>query len=274
MRCHRPLLQLAHLLDSPNPRADGFGGTPWGLPEGVWPTASDGNPQSLLMQVTHSVACDLGREGRKLFVFQADDWFELEMDESEDSPDSATIIVEPEDLLDGPTPKPDGVLVRPWVMVAGWDAYDDDVEQGALAAFYDESDFFELDEDASPGLSRFDRDTAKAGGVPVWGGAEEPPARFAPANGWRFLVQFKGDLRFDGSPPAPDALGATVAESAGDDEYRRDDPRKRRAEMPREVLYVRDGNYWTLPFANLALGTGVVFVRSDGEPRAAYICNR
>ena len=112
MRCHRPLLQLAHLLDSPNPRADGFGGTPWGLPEGVWPTASDGNPQSLLMQVTHSVACDLGREGRKLFVFQADDWFELEMDESEDSPDSATIIVEPEDLLDGPTPKPDGVLVR------------------------------------------------------------------------------------------------------------------------------------------------------------------
>jgi hypothetical protein len=176
-----------------------LGGVPWGLPSALWPCCRQcGRSLSLLAQFDHHPGrLDLGRAGRRLFVFYcAHAPGSCGVSEAF-SGANACLVVEPEDLQDAETPIPsDNPPPGPAVYVAGWDERDDGIDEGLMPALMSDSAIAELDPEVLDKISCLTR----LGGPPDWiQNADE-----APAPGWRFIGQLDSSYSFLTSPsPCP-----------------------------------------------------------------------
>lgn len=179
-----PSLSLSRQPGEPN--LDKLGGLPEGLPPRLWPVCREcDNPMTLCAQLDHAEPrLDLGRAGRRLFVFQCEEPESAGSCETweQDSGANAAFIVEPEDLLDGPTltPHPTTPILAE-VRIQAWVLFEEQVER---------------DRGNEYGVHRFD---TRVGGEPAW----VQHANEVDTAHWRFLAQFSSRPRFL-APPAED----------------------------------------------------------------------
>ncbi len=175
----------------PSPTAERLGGVPFGLPPSAWPKCTEcGKYQSLLAQLAHHPdRLDLGRQGRMLLVFQCNHDPGMCATWDAFSGANACIVIEPEDIKDGPTPAPDDNLPNDHgVLITGWWARDDSISESELGAYFDETTYFERYE----ALNRTVTYSTRLGGVPRW--IQSPNE--APKPDWRFLGQLDGTYSF------------------------------------------------------------------------------
>lgn len=173
-----------------------FGGIPFGLATADWPLCAEcGKSQSLLAQIAHHPdRLDLGRDGRTLFVFQCnhdpgmcDTW-------SATSGANACLVMEPEDLIEIPSPLPsDRPPLDNAVVIAGWIVREDSVSETEATGFYSDENFLELGEAVWRKVST----GTKLGSVPSW--VQSPDE--AP-KGWRFIGQLDSAYSFLSMPDA------------------------------------------------------------------------
>lgn len=179
---------VLHTVPEPTPgaHADKFGGLPEGLPSRLWPVCAEcGGHQSFIAQFTHDPErLDLGRPGRRLFLFQCADPEQVGVCETWDATSgaNAALIVEPQDLTAGTTPLPaEGVTLETEVFVRDWQHHDDGIPVEQVPAYLSEDGRFDLtDDDLDKPCS-----TTQLGGVPFWvQGAEEVDHAQ-----WRYIAQ-------------------------------------------------------------------------------------
>jgi hypothetical protein len=196
MRCFLPDIRLASELPEQTILEEKFGGAPWGLPEDRWPTCSDcGKHQSLLAQLVHDdERLDLGRSGRVLFVFQCNHDPGMCGVSSAKSGANACFVVEPEELTEGLTSRPeDNPPTDLEVRIVAWKEMDDGVAEDQVPEFFNEDDYDDLPEGLLAGLPA----VTHLGGVPSW--VQSPDD--APKDGWRFIGQLDSFYSFF-TPPA------------------------------------------------------------------------
>jgi hypothetical protein len=125
----------------------------------------------LVAQIEHHAEwCDLGREGRALFVFQCANGGDCET-WSWRSGANACVVVEPDDRGAGITRAPSGVEGWPAACVVSWVAKDEGIDADAI------------------------EQGTKLGGVPCWVQSESD----GPGEGWRFVLQIDDAHRLEGS---------------------------------------------------------------------------
>lgn len=188
MRFFFPDVRLPIELLGPRGPEDHFGGLPWGLPQHLWPRCVCGNPMSFLAQFTHDESrCPLGREGRNLFIFRCADY-------PEDK--AACVVVDAENLLDGPTKAPEGAILDEEVRVLRWIAENDGLT--IEDAFALRSPQRQESVDAAKFESLY-RGTRLAG-VPAWFDRSQAPTLDA---SWYFLGQVNTEASFFATPRRP-----------------------------------------------------------------------
>jgi hypothetical protein len=197
---------------------------------------------ALLAQLAHHPErLDLGRTGRVLYVFQCDDsGGECPTWERERGANAA-LVLEGAELVQGPTPPPEGAPRLAEARVLGWRAL-------------------------PPGAQGVEAET-RAGGAPhfLQGPEEAPPAP------WRFVAQLGSLHRFEGPVPRADAVGCTVTRRVGG-EYVQEQPASPKPGAPAGGLSVDGEGRWSCQAANFGdAGVGYVYVRTDGpRPEACF----
>ncbi len=177
-----PDLDLSH-REAPRGTCDKMGGLPDGLAPCNWPVCAGCDlPMTLCVQLDHAAGrLDLGRPGRRLFVFQCEEPESVGGCETweRDSGANAAFIIEPENLRAGPTLAPrDTTPVLPEVRARGWRRFDEQLA---------------LDNGRKHGVHCYD---TRVGGEPAWIQHDD---EVDPAD-WRFLAQFSSRHRFLVSP--------------------------------------------------------------------------
>jgi hypothetical protein len=262
MRYHVPRLALGVLLPPQTSLQDTFGGSPFGLPPHRWPFCRECHaPMALIAQLGHHPErLDLGREGRVLFVFQCGNAGECET-WSAKSGANAALVLEPDELLDGPTPVPDGAPRETEVRVLGWRTGEDLVAPAQAHAFLPGSADRDVPEDVRESVASGTR----LGSVPLW--IQSPDE--APRTPWRFVAQLDSLHTFEGQPPPADEGGFTVTRKV-EGRYVHEVPARPRPGAPPGVSV--DGDGYSCNAANYGdAGIGYVFVRSDGaRPEALF----
>lgn len=199
MRYFVPRIRLPAELPPQDALADKLGGTPWGLPAGLWPRCGEcGKSQSLLAQlVHHPERLDLGRTGRVLHVFQCNHQPGLCSTWEAASGANACFVLEPEQLLPAPAAIPaDAPPADPEVRIVDWVARDDGLDEASAGGFLDPATGYDLDE-ALLGAVTW---STRLGSVPRWlQGTDE-----APGDGWRFVGQLDGSYSFLDAPRVVD----------------------------------------------------------------------
>jgi hypothetical protein len=166
--------------DAPN---DKLGGLPDGLPARLWPVCAECEcPMSLHAQFDHADGrLDLGRPGRRLFVFQCAEPESIGACETwdHDSGANAAVIVEPEDLLAVPTQLPrETTPVLSEVHVREWKNFQEQME-------LDKNNDYRVHEG----------DT-RLGGEPNWVQGDDEIDQ----DDWRFVAQLSERHRFLTTP--------------------------------------------------------------------------
>jgi hypothetical protein len=176
-----------------------LGGHPDGLPSGAWPRCNDcGGGMTLIGQFNHHTErLNLGREGRRLFVFTCENDPGMCASWETDSGANACIVLEPEALSAAPATTQTSAPVLNEAVIAGWCECDDEIDEALRNSFFDDSAFFGTPE--QPGLSNSIVDAVplatKFGSVPRWlQGTEEGPVDH------EFLGQIDCQMRFLSTP--------------------------------------------------------------------------
>ena len=177
--------------------AERLGGLPFGLVPSAWPKCVDcGKSQSFLAQFAHDPdRLDLGRQGRMLMIFQCSHDPGMCAAWDAFSGANACIVVEPEELDATLTSLPnDAPPVENGVIITGWREKQDAVVIGDVAAYFDETNYFEHYVELTATVAR----STKLGSVPSW---IQSPSE-APKPGWSFVGQLDSSYSFL-SPPNP-----------------------------------------------------------------------
>ena len=163
--------------------------------------------------------------------------------------------------------------------IEAWEEADDGIPAAGLPEFYDETDFWALQEQF-PSIDWFDgRELTKFGGSPRWTG--NGPMAFPPPP-FEFLFQLHHRLVLEGLPPSPseagcvvskhqlDAAGATVWTNA------RPEPGELPPNAPWTILYEPPADHFWVEFTNLGSdGTAYVFIDRTQRPHEVrWIWNR
>jgi uncharacterized protein YwqG len=148
----------------------------------------------LLAQFVHNAErLDLGRDGRVLFVFQCSGvngscpvW-------DANSGANSCFIIEPENLTNRVEKLPDGDI-RPekefWIK--DWQEFDDGISEKDVSAFFDETKYYEYEEDEFEELVKNVTDNSRLGGVPCW--VQYPEV---PDGDWKFAGQLDDNTGFN-----------------------------------------------------------------------------
>jgi hypothetical protein len=195
MRYDVPYLRLAEELPPQSGPQDKLGGLPWGIRTSLWPTCRDcGKSQSLLAQFVHDPQrLDLGRAGRVLSVFQCNHDIGVCSTWEGGSGANACIITEPEDLMNELSQlPPDSPVIEREARIEEWLVQDDGVDQTRVPSFFSESEFMELSDEDTAGVTT----STRLGGVPFW--MQSPDD--APKGDWRFVGQLDSAYSFLRAP--------------------------------------------------------------------------
>jgi uncharacterized protein YwqG len=194
MKYYVPILEQAKIYNSQTGLKEKFGGIPFGLSNDKYPFCKQcGNPMGMLVQFVHnSERLNLGREGRILFVFQCNYNGFCETWDA-DSGANACFIIEPEDLTGQTEKLPDGnVQLEKEFWVVGWQEFDDGVGEKDIPAFFDETKYYEYEEDEFEELIKNVTDNSRLGGVPYW--VQYPEV---PTGDWSFVGQLDDNTGFN-----------------------------------------------------------------------------
>jgi len=195
MRYFVPDICVAAEAPPENSPQDKFGGIPFGLRRALWPKCKDcGRSQSLLAQLTHdAMRLDLGRAGRVLFVYQCNHDPGMCATWEAHAGANACIIVEPEELGEGPAALPDDEpSIENEVRVLAWIEMDDGLPASLASSFFSSDGLDSLADDIRERVTWGTR----LGGVPRW--IQSPDE--GPGPGWRFVGQFDSSYSFLNPP--------------------------------------------------------------------------
>jgi hypothetical protein len=211
--------------DLPDAGADDrIGGRALGFPAHRWPYDTAGMPMSPLLRMHHhSSRLDLGADGRVLFAFLSQQWWEAQWSESGPG---AVLILEQGDLCATDEAPLD---MRPWdeAVILGWDEIDDGFTEDQALAASDPVACLDIPTEVAVNDLMF---AVKIGGAPMWQNTPNSVRQ-----GWSFAAQLPEDLRFPGTPPAGLDPGLDIAD------------------FP-------DEGYWQFTWANLAMGSALIFL--------------
>ena len=198
-----PELRLSMYCPPETEFVERFGGLPWGLPKGRRPICPDcKKPFALLVQLEHSERLNLGRPGRRLYVFQCGT-----------SPqgcgaileNGTAIVLEPEDKIDlrpAPLSKAEKWFVP--IRIIGWTPRHESLSEEMHLRVLNLSP---TDLDLPLAVHDIVSGDTKVGGTPAWGNGFPP---FRRSQRWRFLFQMQDTLDAVGPLPTADELGCRV----------------------------------------------------------------
>lgn len=149
-KAFRPDIRPASELAPQGKLEDKFGGKPWGLPVEMWPKCRDcAEAMSFLVQIEHHPdRCDLGRDGRVMYLFMCNHNPGMCETWDQDSGANAVVLVERDKLTLGLTDPPGTAEEEGEFRVLGYVESNDDELWGTHLAG---EPLFVQDPDEAPG---------------------------------------------------------------------------------------------------------------------------
>ncbi|MRG28825.1 hypothetical protein [Laceyella tengchongensis] len=133
MKSFVPTLVMSECWPEPFSFVDQYGGRPWGLPEALWPSCPDcGRAMPLLAQFAHHPErIDLGREGRRVYLFLCQN------EEDHCYEEHAFVFLEAEQCTGRWTERPTSAsALLPSVTVVGWREKEDGISPEDYVRFF------------------------------------------------------------------------------------------------------------------------------------------